>query len=335
MKILIYSSAFYPNIGGLEAIMIGLANGFVKNGHSVTVITRSAAEKTDDNLLQFKILRKPSFWAFLNELRKCDIYLEANVSLKTLIYGLLVKNRWVITHQGIYKSKGSGWHGIIKNYATILPKKNIAASNYVSENILGKSVVIPNFYDSTMFKNLNFAREKDIVFIGRLISDKGAHLLIQAMYEIVKKRPDTSLTIIGDGPARKHLQEMAAKNELLNNITFEGILRGKEITDCLNKHKIMVVPSIWEEPFGIVALEGLACGCRVLVSDRGGLPEALGECGKVFNPFIPEQLIFSLENELAGNFNETEPGKIELHLQKHTVEYATLKYIEEIQSILM
>jgi glycosyltransferase involved in cell wall biosynthesis len=51
---------------------------------------------------------------------------------------------------------------------------------------------------------------------------------------------------------------------------------------ALNQHEIMVVPSRWREPFGLVALEGLACGCVVLASDGGGLPDAVGSAGLLF-----------------------------------------------------
>ncbi|MDJ0708316.1 MAG: glycosyltransferase, partial [Leptolyngbyaceae cyanobacterium MO_188.B28] len=49
-----------------------------------------------------------------------------------------------------------------------------------------------------------------------------------------------------------------------------------------NQHQIMVVPSLWAEPFGVVALEGIACGCVVVGSEAGGLTEAIGPCGVTF-----------------------------------------------------
>ena len=50
----------------------------------------------------------------------------------------------------------------------------------------------------------------------------------------------------------------------------------------LARHQVMVTPSHYEEPFGIVALKELACGCLPLVSERGGLPEAIGNHGSTF-----------------------------------------------------
>ena len=55
-----------------------------------------------------------------------------------------------------------------------------------------------------------------------------------------------------------------------------------KLVELLNRHKVLVVPSRYDEPFGIVALEGIACGCVVVGSNRGGLRESIGPCGFTF-----------------------------------------------------
>ena len=62
-------------------------------------------------------------------------------------------------------------------------------------------------------------------------------------------------------------------------VDFVGSVQGEPLVHLLNEHQILVVPSQWKEPFGIVVLEGLACGCTVLASDGGGLPDAVGSAG--------------------------------------------------------
>src|SRR5690606_40338743 len=90
------------------------------------------------------------------------------------------------------------------------------------------------------------------------------------------------LTIIGDGPEAPVLKALAVKYGLEHKVDFKGSLQGKELVDCLNQHKLILVPSRWEEPFGNVALEGMACGCIPVVSDGGGLAEAVGHAGLTF-----------------------------------------------------
>ena len=75
------------------------------------------------------------------------------------------------------------------------------------------------------------------------------------------------------------MQQMAAALELNDQVIFAGWKREDELVILLRQHKILVVPSRYDEPFGVVALEGIACGCVVVGSCGGGLPEAIGPCG--------------------------------------------------------
>ena len=76
-------------------------------------------------------------------------------------------------------------------------------------------------------------------------------------------------------------------------VRLTGELLGKLVEE-LNSHKIMVIPSLWEEPFGNVALEGMACGCLVLASYGGGLPDAVGKAGLTFKRGSVEDLVKKL-----------------------------------------
>ena len=76
--------------------------------------------------------------------------------------------------------------------------------------------------------------------------------------------------MIGDGPEASRLQEQAARLGIGGQIDFLGARRGEELVGLLNRHRILVVPSRYNEPFGIVALEGIACGCVVIGSEGAG-----------------------------------------------------------------
>src|SRR6202021_2623014 len=66
------------------------------------------------------------------------------------------------------------------------------------------------------------------------------------------------------------------------SVHFTGYANGHNLARLLNAHRLIVIPSIWQEPFGIVALEGMACGCVPVGSAGGGLCDAIGECGDTF-----------------------------------------------------
>jgi len=96
----------------------------------------------------------------------------------------------------------------------------------------------------------------------------------------------------------------------------------------LNEARILVVPSLWNEPFGIVALEGIACGLAVVGSAGGGLPEAIGPCGLTF----PNGDAAALAARLAELLRR--PGRIgELlaaapaHLARHNPTAAARAYL--------
>jgi glycosyltransferase involved in cell wall biosynthesis len=106
--------------------------------------------------------------------------------------------------------------------------------------------------------------------------------------------------IVGSGPEERSLRELAERGGIHDQVTFAGAKRGKELYEILNRHKILVVPSRYDEPFGVVALEGIACGCAVVGSSGGGLPEAIGPCGITFPNGNADALASALEQLLAA-----------------------------------
>src|SRR5690606_36216333 len=114
-------------------------------------------------------------------------------------------------------------------------------------------------------------RTFDFVFVGRLVSQKGCEMLIDACAQLTV--PFT-LNIIGNGVEAEKLMEKVLTLGLEKQIRFLGRMDGEPLAKMLNRHKVMIVPSMDVEGFGIVVLEGLACGCKLIVSNAGGLTEA-------------------------------------------------------------
>jgi glycosyltransferase involved in cell wall biosynthesis len=118
------------------------------------------------------------------------------------------------------------------------------------------------------------------------------NVLLEALSLLSNK--DISVSIIGDGP-EKGLLEKQAEELGLNSVVFAGIKKGHELVMELNAHKIMVIPSTWPEPYGIVALEGMACGCLIVASNQGGLSEAVGRFGILYNNNNPIELAAAIQ----------------------------------------
>ena len=112
-------------------------------------------------------------------------------------------------------------------------------------------------------------------------------------------------------------------------MTFAGQVVEK-LNEILNAHRIMVVPSREGETFGVVALEGIACGCVVVGSTHGGLPEAIGPCGRTFKNGDPSALAEVLHDLLAQpeKWNDHYFVHAKAHLDRHRPSVVADRYVE-------
>jgi glycogen(starch) synthase len=281
MKILLGSHHFAPSIGGIETASELLAREFVELGHKVHVITQTPG----GNEFPFPVIRRPGAAELMKQVAWCDVFLQNNISLRTVWPLLLVRRPLFIVHQTWIRNPrgGIGWQQRIKRLVLRFAK-SIAISKAVADDLPTPAPVIPNPYDDEIFRRFEGTdRAHDLIYVGRLVSDKGVDLLIEALSILLESGTETRLTVVGDGLDRSKLEKQVAALALESWVEFAGSLNSLQLADVLNHHRILVVPSRWPEPFGIVALEGIACGCAVVGSDQGGLPEGIGPCGVTFS----------------------------------------------------
>lgn len=121
-------------------------------------------------------------------------------------------------------------------------------------------------------------RDNNILFVGRMIENKGPLILIEAFKTVISKIPDATLTMIGDGPLLSEAKQLANKYEL--SITFLGAQPSTEVLKQLSLSKVFCLPSYTlptgqSEGMPIVTLEAQACGIPVVTSARGGSTEGI------------------------------------------------------------
>jgi glycosyltransferase involved in cell wall biosynthesis len=151
----------------------------------------------------------------------------------------------------------------------------------------------------------NNKKENYGLYFGRLIEEKGVHLIIEAL----KFNKDLPFKIIGNGP---QLEELQALVELYNltNVQFLGSMWGDELDDVLYNAKFVIVPSIWHENFPYVILQSFAAGVPVIGSSVGGIPELLDEGrGVLFDPQKIESLSDAISFLYNDEINSEEMGK--------------------------
>jgi glycogen synthase len=332
MKILVGSHHFAPSIGGIETASELLAREFVKLGHEVRVITQTP----DGEDFPFAVIRQPGGRELMRQVSWCDVFLQNNISLRTVWPLLFVRRPLFVVHQTwIGRKAGSFPYSWLKRFVLRFAS-SIAISKAVADDLPTPAVIIPNPYDDEVFRRFEGTdRARDLAYVGRLVSDKGVDLLIEALSILRESGTETRLTVVGDGPDHSKLETQVAELALQSSVEFVGSVNSLQLAEILNHHRVLVVPSRWPEPFGIVALEGIGCGCAVVGSDQGGLPEAIGPCGITFPNNNPR----ALANALAQLINDPGQrdalrGNASSHLPRFTKRRVAEAYIELIEKNL-
>ena len=202
----------------------------------------------------------------------------------------------VATIHATESGRNSGIHDEMQRYIndtewllTYEASEVLVNSNYMKNELqrlfglpFEKINVVPNGINLTAFNGIerdyDFRRqyaadnEKIILFLGRLVYEKGVQHLIAAMPKILANYHDAKLVIAGKGGMMDKLREQVNHLNIANKVYFTGYLNGKQVNKMYKAADISVFPSTYE-PFGIVALEAMLAGVPTVVSDVGGLNE--------------------------------------------------------------
>ena len=328
MKILIYTPSFYPNVGGLETVNYLIAQGLAKF-FNITVVT-PVINEDEYHEYNFRIVRSASIVTLMREYLKCDVFVHSVLSLKGVLPIMLFPKKWVVIHHTCYFKVWDKTETLIshlKKWFTNV-SHNICVSDAVGKSLGLKSYdVIHNSYDSSLFTNYGHSERSGYVFVGRLVTEKGVDVLIEAYRKYcVQSNRKQKLYIIGDGPMMARYKNVVLEYGLEEMVVFLGQLRGKALVDELNKRYCMIVPSRYKEAFGIVALEGLATGCQLIGSDGDGISEAIGECGLLFQKGDSHCLAEKMLQ--VENVKSVDKDKAKRHLECFTPEYMVRKYVD-------
>jgi len=332
MKILLSSHFFHPSVGGIEEVSRVLAHEFVALGHDVKVVTGTAEE--DGTHFPFEVIRRPSPPRLLRLTAWCDVFFHNNISLRTAWPLLVMPRPWVVAHHTwIARMDGSvGWRDRWKQFAA-RKAGNISVSRAMSDHISAPTTIIGNPYRDALFRaDPNAARDCELVFLGRLVWDKGVDILLHALGRLGQHGLRPRLTVVGAGPEEGNLRRLSAKLGMEAQVEFAGVKTGPELVALLNRHRLIIVPSRWQEPFGLVALEGIACGCVPVVARCGGLPDAVGRCGVTFEHEDVEDLTRVI-GELLDPGLDLSPFRSAAgeHLARHSARAVALQYLQVLE----
>ena len=170
------------------------------------------------------------------------------------------------------------WNTIVDAY--IVPTEFMRIKLIEGGLPAAKIVVKPNYHEPD--PGVRVASDGSALYVGRLSPEKGVRTLLAA-WEMLDRPP--RLRIIGDGPLRVELEEMAARNPH-RGIELLGTRPHHEVIEHLKATAFLILPSEWYEAFPHVILEAFACGVPILASRIGTLPDVIqdGLNGLLFEP---------------------------------------------------
>ena len=369
LRVLAVTGIFPPDIGGPATYIPFIAHAFTERGHSVVVLTLSDRDDHDDSEYPFRVLRIRrsilfplrlllTVWRIWRSGSRSDVlvvnglYLEATIA-KVLLHKPMVQkivSDWAwersvakgLTQDtfAVFQSRRYGFrvslYKLLRTWCTrtatmvIVPswflKPYVAAWGVPEQGIrvVYNAVELP---DVTPAK-LTFASLFKIVTVGRLITLKG----IDGIIRVLPRLEGVGLTIIGDGPERERLEELANELFVGNRAYFAGSRTRGETLEMMAASDLLVSNST-HEGLPHVMLEAMALGLPVVATRVGGTPEVLRE-GAGF-------LIGSDPNELEAAVRRmTEDEELRAHLSatgRRTVasRFSSVQMLRETEQAIM
>jgi len=240
---------------------------------------------------------------------------HTHASLSGRIAGRLAGCRVILTRHGLNtNSKGPIKRFLSYVIARMFTDKIIAISRAVKINLIETGVpadmikIIHNGIDLSRFELIEpklrgeLGLSDDIPIIGvvaRIVLEKGYEYILKAMPKVLQSFPSTLLVIVGDGPLKAQMQELAVKLGIDRNTVFLGYKR--DIENLIADFDVFVLPSV-SEGLGLSLLEAMALGKPVIATEVGGIPEVVknGKNGLLVPPRDEEALAMAILKILSS-----------------------------------
>ena len=329
MQILLESRVFYPSVGGMETVARQLAEAWTRKGHTVQVVTQTPLGEAPP-LTDLPVHRQPSLREWVWLLSEANLFVQSGISLKTLPLGWFTQTPMVVIHHNMFPLEQTtvGFRNGIKRLAARLVP-NIAVSTAVANDLPdARTTVICNPFEPHFSASEENVEAHRLLFVGRLVSVKGVDVALRALAHL---DPRYTLDICGEGPERETLELLVQQLGIESRVTFHGWVDHQALAPLAQKASIQLVPSRYE-PFGIVALEGIAAGCAIVAAETGGLPEAMGPCGVLVPPDDPEALANSIR-EATAQRKELLAHREE-HLAQFQIDTIADRYLEVFERVV-
>ncbi len=371
MKIAIFSDTFPPQVNGVANTAFTSAYELARRGHDVYVFTVSHKSfyngpEIHDNGGSFTVVRLPSLplptymehrfsFPVGLSLRKISninpdvihthtpfgVGWEAVYASKLFNIPLVGTHHTFLDHylKHVYLDydwahEGSWKYSLLYyNRCDILlcPSKSLN-SEFANRGMKKPLMVLPNSIDTDFFKpDYDKAVKNSIVYMGRVSYEKNIDQVIRAVSLLVDKIPDIKLTIVGDGPEKGRLEEIADDLGIRNHIAFVGFKKGEELVEVLQRNQIFVTASK-SENMPLSVLEAMACGLPIVAADSLGMPEIVrdGENGYLFEPDNINDIAEKIQQILSDEKLRKEFAKSSREI---ALEYSVERFVNSLEEV--
>ncbi len=351
MKVCLYSHAFWPSVGGIETVSELLADYLHGRGVEVTVVTQTPANGAAEPR-RYRLVRTPTAAALAQVVAAQDVVHCNGMSVRGVFTAFGRGVPVIVTHQSYNAAVPHSFRELWKMLVHEGPKRiphaigsalgmhladlNVCISRFLQTCLHPpRSLVLYNPIGQIFQPLPETERTSNFVFVGRLVADKGCDVLLLALAECARRGYRYGVEVYGDGPERENLPALARQYGVSEQVRFCGSVRGKDLVRAYNRSLAVVVPSTWQEPLGVVALEAMACGQAVIASAGGGLGELVSGVGVTFpngdSQALADGLIRLAEN--PGLRQEAERKGAQL-ARKCSIDVTGKMYLELYRNVL-
>jgi glycosyltransferase involved in cell wall biosynthesis len=336
MRILIYSWPFAPMVGGLERLSELTARQLVDRGHDVVMVTDTTDPEAKAGPFPFEVDRRPAAGRLDKLVLQADV-IHLN-TFSTELVGLAMLRRrplvWqhidydTVTPRGICYAYGKPCvFSPARCYACLRRDHSVSGTGRAIASLMAKRAAVP--FVRAHIVNSHYAQNQmklprphyiafgidtqrlvppaqkpggdlRVLFFARHIPAKGCDVLVRALGRLKARNVRFRARIAGDGPHRPISQALAQEMGLGEETAFLGYQSDDQLLTELQDADVVVVPTLQDEIGQLVASEAMSCGCAVVASAIGAIPELIEGVGVLFPPGDDAALARELE-ALAGD----------------------------------
>lgn len=207
-----------------------------------------------------------------------------------------------------------------------------ALAGQISDKFGVKATVIPNIVDTAVFRysgKKKTAGSFMFVCVANLNVFKRIDFLIDVFAEVSKQHPDIRLTVVGDGPERKHISDLVTLHKLEDKVCLKGRQSRKAIKQVFDEADCFVLPSA-VETFGVAYIEALASGLPVIATRCGGPEDFVDESNGILVDVDNREELHAAMEDMISNINKYHPKKISERTKDKFSDVRIAERIEEV-----